>query len=170
MSVSMIRPATVIDIPAVRAIALATWPIAYKEILSPYQLAYMLDLMYSEVALAEQMTTKGHNFLLAEVEDAPIGLAGFEHRYQGEPSTRLHKLYVLPKTQGHGAGGSLLNAVEAAAREAGDVQVELNVNRFNASRTWYEHRGFHITHDEVIDIGQGYVMDDHVMVKLLAPT
>ncbi len=128
----------------------------------------MLDLMYSEVALAEQMTTKGHRFLLAELYGEPIGFAGFEHRYQGEPSTRLHKLYVLPDTQGHGAGGSLLNAVEAAAREAGDVQVELNVNRFNASRTWYERRGFQITRDEVIDIGQGYVMDDHVMVRSLS--
>jgi GNAT superfamily N-acetyltransferase len=161
----MLRAAAVIDIPAIRAIAHAAWPVAYATILSADQLGYMLELMYSEAALRDQMTRKGHRFLLAEEEGRPIGFAGFEHRFQGKPSTRLHKLYVLPEVKGSGAGSAVLIAVENAAREAGDAQLELNVNRFNPTKDWYLRRGFAIERDEVIDIGRGYVMDDHVMVK-----
>ena len=50
-----------------------------------------------------------------------------------------------------------------AAKNAGDTAIELNVNRFNLARHWYQRQGFRILRNEVIDIGQGYVMDDHVM-------
>lgn len=155
------------DIPHIRSIALATWPVAYKEILSLEQLAYMLELMYSESALIEQMTAKGHHFIIAHRECEAVGFAGLEHHYRGERSTRLHKLYVLPGMQGTGAGLALHNAVEEAARSAGDTQLELNVNRFNPSRNWYKRLGYRIARDEVIDIGHGFVMDDHVMLKQL---
>ena len=161
----VIEQASLRDIPTIRSIAFASWPVAYKEILSTAQLAYMLDLMYSEASLTEQLTARGHQFLLAEMDRTSIGFAGFEHHCSGERSTRLHKLYVLPDAQGNGAGRALLNAVQAAAREAGDAQVELNVNRFNPSRAWYERHGFRFTRNEVIDIGSGYVMDDYVMVR-----
>ena len=53
--------------------------------------------------------------------------------------------------------------MSAAAREAGDRAIELNVNRHNPASGFYERHGFRVVRDEVIDIGQGYVMDDHVM-------
>jgi len=161
----MFREAHASDIPAIRAIAHAAWPVAYRTILSPEQLAYMLELMYSEAALREQTTVKGHRFIIAEESGVAIGFAGFEHGSKGQRSTRLHKLYVMPETKGTGVGARLLNEVEQAARAAGDGQVELNVNRFNPAKDWYLRRGFVIARDEVIDIGRGYVMDDHVMVK-----
>lgn len=161
-----VRSASSADIPTIRAIALATWPVAYRTILSQEQLEYMLDLMYSEHALQDQMTAKRHRFLLACVHDAVIGFAGYEHGFRAGRS-RLHKLYVLPGSQRSGAGNELLRAVETAAQRAGDTLLELNVNRFNPAREWYTKRGFIIDRDEVIDIGHGYVMDDHVMVKRL---
>jgi GNAT superfamily N-acetyltransferase len=82
----------------------------------------------------------------------------------------LHKLYVLPHTQGSGVGTALLQAVFAAARTAGNTRVELNVNRYNPARHFYARHGFSVLRDEVIDIGEGYVMDDHVMVRPVAGT
>ena len=160
----MIRQADVDDLPAVGAIAQAAWPVAYATILSPGQLAYMLELMYSERALLDQMTLKGHRFLLAEESGKAIGFAAFETHVRGSRRTRLHKLYVLPKTKGSGVGAALLEAVCAAARAGGDAQVELNVNRSNPTMAWYLRRGFVIERDEVIDIGHGYAMDDLVML------
>lgn len=162
-----IRPASFVDIPVIRSIAHATWPISYREMISSAQIAYMLDLMYCEGSLHEQMTAKRHRFLLAYVNEEAIGFAGFEHGYQ-VGRTRLHKLYVLPSSQGIGAGNLLLTHVERAAVSTRDTTLELNVNRFNPTRQWYAKRGFVIERDEVIDIGQGFVMDDHVMVKVLA--
>lgn len=164
----MIREGALNDITLIRAIARAAWPAAYSAILSPEQLRFMLDLMYSEAALREQIEVKGHRFILCDRDAAAIGFASFEHGYRQTKRTRLHKLYVLPEAKGTGAGAMLLRAVESAAHSAGDDRVELNVNRFNPSKDWYLRRGFVIERDEVLDIGHGYVMDDHVMVKVLA--
>lgn len=155
------------DIPAIRSIAQATWPIAYENIISGGQIEYMLDLMYSEASLHEQMLLKGHRFLMLEMAGSIAGYAGFEHHYAGLHRSRLHKLYVLPETQGTGAGRVLLEAVFNEVGNAGDRSIELNVNRFNPSREFYAHFGFVVERDEVLDIGDGYVMDDHVMVKHL---
>lgn len=157
---------TAADIPAIRAIALATWPIAYRTILSPEQLAYMLECMYSEKALHAQLAA-GHLFLLLEGGSGAVGFAGFEHHYNNTGATRLHKLYVLPTEQGTGGGKQLLSAVEQAAVQVRDTTLELNVNRFNPAKGFYEKNGFHVERDEVIDIGEGYVMDDHVMRRPL---
>lgn len=162
-----IVPATVADIPSIRAVALATWPVVYGAILSTGQLAYMLDLMYSEAALHEQLTRKGHQALLLKRATDTVGFGSYEHRVHESAMTRLHKLYVLPTEQGIGGGGLLLGAVLKTAHDRGSAFVELNVNRFNPAKGFYERHGFRVVRDEVIAIGQGYVMDDHVMQRPL---
>ena len=161
-----VREATAADIPTIRAIAHATWPVAYANILSPAQLAYMLEHMYDAETLTEQLTHKGHRFLLAEGPEGPVGFAGFETGH-ALGRTRLHKLYVLPEVKGTGLGRQLLGAVCAEAIRAGDHLLELNVNKYNPAKDFYVRQGFRIDRDEVIDIGQGHVMDDHVMVLTL---
>jgi GNAT superfamily N-acetyltransferase len=165
----LIRPATTADIPTIRSIAHAAWPVAYAGILSPAQLDYMLELMYSEAALWDQLTIHGHRFLLAERNSAAIGFASHETNPGGTSRTRLHKLYVLPERQGTGAGKALLDAVEHAASNSGDAFVEFNVNKYNPALAFYEGQGYTILRSEVNDIGQGFVMDDHVMEKHLRP-
>lgn len=160
-----IRPATIEDIPAIRAIALRTWPVAYGTILSPDQLTYMLDLMYSEASLRDQLTTKHHRFLLFIQAGQCLGFAAYEHDHARSGRTRLHKLYALPEAQGTGVGTALLSHVIDVSRAAGERAVELNVNRFNKARSFYERHGFQVIRDEVIDIGNRYVMDDHVMER-----
>ena len=161
-----IRPATAADLPAIGSIAHAAWPMAYAGILSPAQLEYMLERMYSRSALLEQSTTLGHRFLLAESDGMSIGFAGYAHQHK-PGRTRLHKLYVLPRVKGSGVGHALLEAALQAAHAAGDMFVELNVNKYNPAKDFYRRHGFTVERDEVIDIGEGYVMDDHVMVKVL---
>jgi len=158
-----IRHASTADIALIRMIAHATWPTAYASILSADQLAYMLDRMYSEEALHQQFIAKGHRFLLAELNDAAVGFASFGHHVEPDQHTRLHKLYVLPFHQSKGVGGKLLRAVLEAARLAEDGLIELNVNRYNRATQFYLAHGFQVVRDEVIDIGNAYVMDDHVM-------
>lgn len=162
----LVREASIHDIPSIRSIAHAAWPVAYVGIITPAQIEYMLDRMYSEASLQEQMTSKGHRFLLAERDGMPIGFAGFEHHYQPGRS-RLHKLYVLSEVKGSGVGHSLLEAVLKEVQREGDTAIELNVNKHNPSMGFYGRHGFTVERDEVIDIGQGFVMDDFVMVRKL---
>ncbi|HQV51362.1 MAG: GNAT family N-acetyltransferase [Flavobacteriales bacterium] len=157
-----IRICTQRDISVIRHIAVVTWPVAYAKILSKGQLHYMLDLMYSERVLQLQFE-QGQQFLLSEEGARPLGFASVEHNYKGTRKTRLHKLYVLPETQGTGVGKQLLDAVIRSAEIASDERIELNVNKFNTAKEFYLRSGFTIVRDEVLDIGEGFVMDDHVM-------
>jgi GNAT superfamily N-acetyltransferase len=159
-----IREGTRADIPLIQDMAQATWPVCYAGIIRPAQITYMLDLMYGTPALEAQFGSKGHHFLVAEQEEIPIGFAGFEHGYLGGQRTRLHKLYVLPHVKGRGVGHALLEAALSEARKQGAGAMELNVNKRNPARHFYERHGFVVERDEVLDIGSGYVMDDHVMV------
>jgi len=155
-------------IGTIRSIALATWPISYAQILSPEQLEYMLDLMYNETALCQQME-HGHTFLVLEQDGSPIGFASFELANGSTKGPRLHKLYVLPEAQGHGAGHLLLEAVHSAVQEHGGKTIDLNVNKFNPAKGFYERAGYTVLREEVLDIGNGFVMDDFVMRKTLTP-
>lgn len=161
-----LRQASTADIPVIRAIAHATWPVSYRDMISAEQIAYMLELMYSEASLRDQFT-KGHRFFIAEANGRPVGFASYEPHHGGEQRTRLHKLYVLPDVQGSGSGQILLRAVLEAARIAGDGSIDLTVNKRNKALGFYLRQGFTIERDVVMDIGHGFVMDDHVMVRTL---
>lgn len=165
----IIRTASPADHGTIRDIALRTWPVAYGHILSPDQLAYMLASMYSIGAIREQCDRQGHRYVLALREGIAVGFASFSHDHLHLGHTKLHKLYVLPDAQGSGSGKALLEHVLAAARDAGDRGIELNVNRHNPALGFYKRQGFKLVRDEVIDIGRGYVMDDHVLELPLHP-
>ena len=160
-----IKAATVADIPLIRNLAELIWPEAYGSIISPEQIRYMLHLIYGEDALAAQIA-KGHHFILAVKEGITIGFASFSKKSAEEPDTfRLHKLYVLPRQHAQGTGGALLEHVSSESKKDGATQLELNVNKHNPAKNFYEKKGFAVLRDEVLDIGEGYVMDDYVMVK-----
>ena len=160
-----IVPAGREHIPLIRKIVDETWPPTYGSIISGTQINYMIDLFYSNAALEKQFRS-GHQFLLAMEEEQALGFAGFE--FNNEPHTaKLHKLYVLPNTQGKGIGHVLLDAVVNAAIAAKQSSLILNVNRHNKAFDFYEQHGFRILKEEDIDIGSGYFMNDYVMIKQL---
>lgn len=149
-------------IPAIQELAHITWPVTYGSILqTAEQLEYMLELIYSTDALRLQMQ-KGHQFILALEDDAPVGFASYS--VVTSPALyRLHKLYIHPSQQGKGLGRLLLNFIVSDIIPLGATDLELNVNRFNKARSFYERLGFVVTGEEDIDIGKGYFMNDYIM-------
>ena len=150
----------------VRDLAYKIWPDAYGEILSEAQLDYMLENFYALPSLEEQMDHH-HVFLLAEENGVFYGFASYEINCKNSGKTKLHKIYVLPQTQGKGVGKQLLEEVEKAAKTSGNQSLFLNVNRYNIAQEFYKRLGFEIVHQEDIDIGNGYLMEDFVMEKKL---
>ena len=138
------------------------WPVAYGEILSKAQLEYMIDKFYNETALRE-LIQKGHVFYLAQDDkDNYVGFVSYE--INSEPNkTKIHKIYVLPQTQGTGLGKQFFELVKEKAIENNQKAIFLNVNKYNNAINFYAKLGFVKVKDEVIDIGNGYVMDDYVM-------
>jgi ribosomal protein S18 acetylase RimI-like enzyme len=156
-----IRVATPDDLPVIHALAHRIWPVAYREILSSDQLTYMLRLFYNEAELARGMTA-GEHFFIADAPTGPVGFSGHTHHF-GDRTTRLNKLYVDSSDRSSGIGKQLVLAVKRAACEVGDQRITLNVNKYNPAIGFYRYLGFEVVRSEVIDIGSGYVMDDHVM-------
>lgn len=160
-----LQVASLTDLSIVKDLAYQIWPIAYQDILSDEQLAFMLNRFYAIPALEEQFN-KGHIFLLAEENNVFYGFASYEINAL-ENKTKLHKIYVLSTSQGKGVGELLLKEVEKTALSAKNSHLFLNVNKYNRAQGFYIKNGFKIVKEEVIEIGQGFVMDDYVMDKEL---
>lgn len=166
MTVS-VHTAGIAEIEVIRTLIHRIWKPTYREILSEEQMDYMLDMMYRHDVLLEQMQA-GHIFLIITEGGTPVGFAGYECDYKGEKGTcKLHKIYVLPETQGKGIGKILLHTIAEEASEAGQQRLLLNVNRYNKAKDFYAKLGFSIVAEEDIDIGSGYFMNDYLMTRAL---
>jgi GNAT superfamily N-acetyltransferase len=159
---TQIIPATLQNIKTIQAIAFATWPTTYGAIISAAQINYMLQLMYSEDALEQQMAS-GHQFYLAEINNTPIGFASISIETEAENTFKLNKLYVLPSSQNTGAGKALLLQVLNYAREKNGTQLILQVNKYNKAKAFYERYGFSILSEHIVELDHGFIMDDYIM-------
>ena len=152
------------SIATIRSLAILTWQTAYKDILTPEQMNYMLDRIYSPASLRQQITELGHQFVIIFHENVAAGFASYCPKTEATPTVyRLHKIYLDPALQGKGLGFALMNFVLNEAKSAGATDLELNVNRQNATQAFYKKLGFTILREEDIDIGNGYFMNDYVM-------
>lgn len=159
-----IRTGGLEDYELVYSLAQVVWPHTYNKMLSPEQVEYMIDMMYSREAFTEQIAVKGHRFILIKEKGKYLGFAAFEINYR-YGITRIHKLYVLPEAQGKGCGQLLMSAIEAAALKNGNNRLNLNVNRRNPAVRFYQKAGFVVVGQEDISIGSGYLMEDYIMEK-----
>lgn len=158
--------ATPQDAELIEKLAQVIWADAYRDILSVDQMEYMLTMMYTPDILRQQMTD-GHTFLLAKLSDKPVGFAGFSIKQNDVKYWKLHKIYLLPETQGKGLGKALMEEVFRRVRQAGGEYIDLNVNRNNKAQFVYEKIGFEIIESGDFEIGNGYFMNDYIMRKTL---
>lgn len=162
-----IRPATTGDATTIRKLAEAVWWPTYKPILTPEQIQYMLDSIYDIDSIRTQIETGEQSYLLLLDNGEPGGFASYSIRQENPLIHKLHKLYCLPGTKGKGFGSILLAEVEKGVLANGNTVLDLNVNRYNPAKGFYEKMGFEIVYEEDIDIGNGYWMNDFVMRKVL---
>lgn len=140
----------------------------YREILSPEQLDYMMDMMYSMPNLQKQIE-EGHHYYIAYDEETSKGYVSVQHEgadNDGIEMFHLHKIYVMPDAQGMGIGMKLFNRAVEHAKEASSgkpARIELNVNKFNKSVGFYKHIGMRVLLEEDFPIGNGFYKTDYIM-------
>ena len=140
----------------------------YREILSPEQLDYMMDMMYSMPNLQKQIE-EGHHYYIAYDEETSRGYVSVQHEgadNDGIEVFHLHKIYVMPDAQGMGIGMKLFNRAVEHAKEASSgkpARIELNVNKFNKSVGFYKHIGMRVLLEEDFPIGNGFYKTDYIM-------
>ena len=101
----------------------------YREILSPEQMEYMMEWMYSPANLQKQLD-EGHVYYIAYRDGKPCGYVSVQPEGiadDGRLLFHLQKIYVLPSEQGHGLGRALFDRAVAHVREAAHVREGVHV-------------------------------------------
>ena len=139
------------------------WREFYTPLIGAVQVEYMLERFQSVDAIMRQIAEEGFRYYGVFCDGV---LAGY---YAAKPYADdcvfLSKFYVAAKFRGRGLGREMLQHLIDAARAAGADAIRLTVNKHNSTIEIYRKLGFVITEEIVADIGNGFVMDDFVMVK-----
>lgn len=153
------------EIEPLQCLAESVWHVAYRDLISQEQIAYMLDQRYRP-ALLRQLLARGDRIWAARGGDQ---LVGFTHAFRiSDDECKLDKLYVDSSLQRHGIGQLLVREVEHYARHKACRHLVLRVHKRNAPAiSAYLKYGFRVSSSVTEDIGQGFVMDDYVMRKRL---
>ncbi len=160
-----IRPITPPDVPAISSLAREIWQATYPGIITQDQIDFMLELRYGHERLYDDLEDADKWLDQAFLDDRRVGFA-FSEIYKGE--FKLDKLYIHPDVQRQGVGGQLIEHVAERARKLGYPKVILAVNKRNEKAiNSYKKYGFVVREIIQDDIGQGYVMDDFIMEKVL---
>jgi GNAT superfamily N-acetyltransferase len=153
------------DVDAVSALARIVWQATYPALIPQAQIDAMLADRYAPRRIREQLDDPRQAWWVAKQGHA---LAGFAHAILDESGCKLDKLYVRPDRQRHGIGAALEKTVEDWARRQQIRRLWLQVNRGNTPAiAAYEKYGFHVAESRVFELGDGFVMDDHVMERML---
>jgi predicted acetyltransferase len=148
------------DLAAVANLASSIWNEHYITIISQAQIDYMLNLMYSQQNLLEQLMVKQHQFYLIYLEDRAIGFISVNK--EGADDWFLNKFYILTQQAAKGIGSEAFNELKKIIQPK---KITLTVNRKNyKSINFYFKNNFKIERVADFDIGNGYVMNDFVMV------
>lgn len=149
------------DIPLIRELAHRIWWAHYPDVISPDQIAYMLEQGYSETALRQQISDPAQSFWLVLTGETVAGFVAISEKSPGYYF--IHKFYLDNTQRGLGVGAAAFGAL---LEKYPDLQeVRLNVNRRNyKSVNFYFKVGFVVAGCMDTPFGEGYIMDDFEML------
>ncbi|AFY52917.1 acetyltransferase [Rivularia sp. PCC 7116] len=144
-------------IAQVSKLAKNIWNEHYLPIIGNHQVSYMLDKFQSEDAIGQHID-EGYRYYMIFYNQVEAGY--FSICEKGE-KLFLSKLYILKYFRGKGIGKQAIEFIKSNLK---NPVIQLTVNKNNSdSLAFYKNIGFEIVDDVVMDIGNGFVMDDYVM-------
>lgn len=151
-------------IPTIKQLSHEIWHKVYPAVVPVGQIEYLLEAWHSEEALTDQILYQGHQFLLIEWNNQPIGYASYVLKDKSDLKRyRLNKLYIQPEVHGNGIGRSILRFIYNEIQPLGGTILELNVHKRNPAVGFYKKVGFVVIQELVTEIEHGYLLDDYIM-------
>lgn len=172
------------DLGELAALAHDIWFEYWPQFIGEDQTRYMVEMFQSKDAMAHDIAEHGYEYFFAIDEAgktvgyvgvAPERFAGNEDdpaaSAHGEAITALYpdrlfisKVYLLAEERGKHYASQILELLADHARELGLQGMYLTVNKGNElGIRAYKGNGFDIIESVEADIGNGFVMDDHIM-------
>ncbi len=148
------------DYKAVYNLASEIWNSNYQEIISQKQINYMLNMMYSEESLKNDLNEK---FIWEFIYYNKMLVGYLSYTIKEDNRVFLSKIYLKTKYQGLGLSKKILDRVKVFAKKnkCKAVYLTVNINNSKGIRA-YKSNGFTIIKKQIVDIGNNYVMDDYV--------
>lgn len=144
----VIRAAEANDLPAIRDVLVRTWHATYDSILGPAVVTDVTARWHAPEVLQRQWSAAAAGtdtaFLVAMQQGRVVGtaLATVKGGCSSAASTlELHRLYVVPETQGAGVGRKLLARLLAGFPDAERIRLEVHPDNAPA-RQFYQRLGF----------------------------
>ena len=161
---ALIHAQTPADFREIAKLADQIWTQHYTPIIGSDQVRYMVDKFQSAAAIEEQVENGIYYYLMLHPTE-PAGYFSYELK---EDHLFLSKLYVLKSMRGKRIGQTAMTFMQAQARANGLNKIRLTVNKNNSdSIAAYLGWGFKNVDSVVMDIGNGFVMDDFILEKEL---
>jgi diamine N-acetyltransferase len=148
------------DADAIAQLAENIWRLHYVPIIGADQVEYMLSTMHSAEKIREQMKA-GQTYCFIKQNEEAIGYVAWSKPREEE--LFIHKLYVHPAKQGKGVGRQIFADILELNPEVNTIRLTVNRNNYK-SINFYFRVGFTIEEVKDFDIGNGYFMNDFVML------
>lgn len=156
---------TNLDFKTISDLAKSIWTEHYTPIIGLDQVNYMLEKFQSEIAIQNQINIDNYKYYLIIDENTAIGYLSIKNN---DDALFLSKIYIDKSCRGKGLGKIAINFIEEQAKDLNCQTIYLTVNKYNInSIVAYQKIGFIKTEELVVDIGNGYIMDDFRMEKLI---
>ena len=161
-----LQPLRLSEVPEIAALAKSIWREHYTKIISNAQIEYMLQSKYTQADFHPYVEATDRWFDVLRFEGTAVGFLRCSQTVPNE--LKLEEIYLSNMQRGKGLGRLLLLHAEALARKRGCASIFLYVNRRNEEAVRaYRKTGYVVTEEKDFDIGNGFIMDDYLMVKPL---
>jgi diamine N-acetyltransferase len=157
-----IEKAEIKDLDRIVKLAKLTWFETYKEILSTEQSNFMFHKMYDKDILIENYNSGNEFYIISQNKDL-----GYMELIINNDNIKISKIYVLTGNQRKGIGKELINKAVNIGQSYNSNKITLNVNRNNSAKLFYLKNNFTIIKEVDIEIGNGYLMEDYLMERLI---
>jgi ribosomal protein S18 acetylase RimI-like enzyme len=154
------KKATEKDIPIIALLAERIWKKHYVPVIGLKQVEYMLGTIYSAEGIRQQMQEEQEYSLVYE-QDKPIGYLSVSTK--DKKQYFLHKLYVEVEEQRKGIGSLLLKYIQDTYKPLQSLELTVNRQNYKAINFYFKN-GFVIKKVEDFDIGNGFFMNDFIMI------
>jgi len=153
------------QIEGLAEIAKLIWSEYFPGIITPEQVDYMVEKYQSADAITKQISNDGYMYFMVIDNEEILGYLAL--KADGN-QLLLSKLYLKKEFRGRGYFNKMLSFAEKIAKEKGLNSLHLAVNKHNDNAiAVYLKKGFSIKKEQTADIGNGFVMDDYIMEKMM---
>ncbi len=155
-----------VEIETVAALAHVIWNEYFPSIIGQLQVDYMIEKFQSIDAITQQIESGYEYFFITSGERALGYLAIFQN--VNKRNVELSKFYVRASKRRQGTGKVALSLLKQSVIQPEMTKISLRVNKDNENAICaYNKLGFIKVDECIVDIGNGFVMDDYIFEKIL---